>query len=91
MRIETLGDKPTLGKVDLVVARALSPLGKLLDYAAPFFATTTRALFLKGRAAENELQTAREHWSFRSQTHPSRTDAQGQIIEIWDLEPTGKS
>ncbi len=85
-RIETLGEKPTVGKVDVVTARALSPLDRLLDYAVPFFANNTRALFLKGREAKSELAAAAEHWQFSSRLHPSRTDAEGRIVEIWNLD-----
>ena len=41
-RIETLHDKPTLKRVDIVTARALSPLARLLHQAAPFFGINTR-------------------------------------------------
>ena len=85
-RIETLTKKPTLTPVDCVTARALSPLCKLLDYAAPLFADNTKALFLKGREWQGELAEAGKHWSFRSRLHPSRTDPQGQIVEIHELK-----
>jgi len=85
-RIETLSDKPTLTPVDCITARALAPLGKLLEYAAPLFAENTKALFLKGRDTKREIDEAKTQWSFRSELHQSRTDPDGQIVEIRDLQ-----
>ena len=85
-RIETLTKKPTLAPVDCVTARALAPLGKLLNYAAPLFAENTKALFLKGRETTREIEEACKHWSFRFELHPSRTDPDGQIVEIRKLK-----
>lgn len=86
-RIETLHNSPTLGEVDCITARALAPLGKLLGYSAPLFADKTKALFLKGRETARELEEAAQNWSFRSELHPSRTDKEGQIVEIRELKP----
>ena len=85
-RIETLSDKHTLGKVDCITARALAPLGKLLGYAAPLFAENTKALFMKGREVTRELDEAAKDWSFEVQLHQSRTDPDGQIVEISKLK-----
>jgi len=84
-RIETLADRPTLKHVDCITARALAPLGKLLGFAAPLFAEDTKALFLKGRETEREIEEAATEWSFQARLHQSRTDPDGQIVEISNL------
>lgn len=70
---------------DIVTARACAPLGKLLGYAAPLLAAGGRALFLKGREADSELDEARRDWSFRAETFPSVTDGQAKIVQIQDV------
>src|SRR4029450_2091634 len=59
MRIEDLAQSANRLAPDVVSARALAPLPRLLDLASPFFGTKTRGLFLKGRDAETEIAEAR--------------------------------
>ena len=84
-RIETLSEKPTLAPVDCITARALAPLGKLLNYAAPLFAENTKALFLKGKDVGREIKDAETNWCFEFDLHQSKTDPEGQIVEIRNL------
>lgn len=70
---------------DIVTARALAPLGKLIGYAAPLLADGGSAFFLKGRDAASELAEARGQWDFRAQTFPSVTDSEAKIIQIQDV------
>lgn len=70
---------------DIVTARALAPLGKLLGYAAPLLADGGSAFFLKGRDADSELAEASGQWAFRSTTFPSATDAEAKIVQIQDV------
>jgi 16S rRNA (guanine527-N7)-methyltransferase len=70
---------------DIVTARALAPLGKLLGYAAPLVAEGGSAFFLKGRDAESELSEARKSWTFRAETFPSATDSEAKIVQIQDV------
>ena len=65
---------------DLVTARALAPLPRLLEHAAPFLAPTTRCLFLKGREAEAELTAVRESWTMRAALVPSLSAGDGRIL-----------
>ena len=46
----------------LVTARALAPLDRLLDLAAPLLAPGGTGLFLKGARVADELEAARLHW-----------------------------
>lgn len=83
-RIEELRPFP----VDVVTARALAPLPRLLDYAVPFLRPEPGAdrvplgLFLKGRGFERELTAAREKWKMRVQEIPSRTESTARILQI---------
>ncbi len=70
---------------DIVTARALAPLGKLLGYAAPLLADGGSAIFLKGKDADAELTEARKSWTFRVRTVPSVTDTEAKIVQIQDV------
>jgi 16S rRNA (guanine527-N7)-methyltransferase len=85
-RIEKLTTQSKLGPVDVITARALAPLPRLLDLAAPAFSAQTTGLFLKGREAETELDAARERWAFDGALEPSVTDARGRIVVIRALK-----
>ena len=45
--------------VDVVTARAVAPMGKLLGYAQPYMDRGAQGLFLKGEKAPDELKSAR--------------------------------
>jgi 16S rRNA (guanine527-N7)-methyltransferase len=77
-RIEALAP---LG-ADVLSARALAPLDTLLGYASRHLAPAGRALFPKGARAEEEIAAARKHWAFDLHRHPSKTAADGAILEI---------
>ena len=85
MRIEELATHHTLAPAEVVTARALAPLGKLLKLAQPLLADTTVALFLKGRDAPREIEDALKQWTFQVLTTPSRTDPDGRIVDIRHL------
>lgn len=72
-------------RADLVTARALAPLEKLLDYASPLLRSGGQALFLKGRGAEQELTALDGHATMRIARTPSRSDATGVILSIEGL------
>lgn len=80
-RIEAL----SLAPQDVISARALAPLDRLLDYAHPFCHAGTRLLFPKGRQADSELTLARRGWHIRAIRVPSRTDPEGTILKISEV------
>jgi 16S rRNA (guanine527-N7)-methyltransferase len=88
-RIEGFAESADRLKPDVVSARALAPLPRLLELAAPFFGPATRGLFLKGEEAEAEIETAREDWVFDARLHPSLTSARSYIVEVASLKPRG--
>ncbi len=72
-------------KVDVVTARALAPMEKLLGYAQPYMARGAQGLFLKGEKAETELQTAWASWKFEADLSVSRSDPRGRIVSVRSL------
>jgi 16S rRNA (guanine527-N7)-methyltransferase len=76
-------------KADVVTARALAPLDKLLDLAQRFLKPDTMCLFLKGRTAAEELTAARESWEMTVEPLPSRSDQTGSILRLTNIERSG--
>jgi len=69
-------------RADVVTARALAPLGELLDLAAPLLKTGAKGLFLKGQDVEAELTEASKCWTINSTLVPSKTNQHGRIVVI---------
>ena len=72
-------------KVDVVTARALAPMERLLGYAQPYLQRGAQGLFLKGEKAEAELIEARKVWQFDSDLSVSRSDPRGRIVSVRSL------
>ncbi len=72
-------------KVDVVTARALAPMDRLLGYAQPYLQRGAQGLFLKGEKAEAELIEARKVWQFDSDLFVSRSDPRGRIVSVRSL------
>ena len=89
-RIELLVEKRRIESVEVVTARALAPLAKLLGYAHPFLSAGTRCLFLKGRDADREIEEARDAWQFDVRLVPSQTDEHGRIVILSSVKPIHK-
>jgi 16S rRNA (guanine527-N7)-methyltransferase len=87
MRIEDLAEKAQSLSPDVVSARALAPLSRLLELAEPFFGDYTRGLFLKGREAEAEIEVAQTRWDFNFRLHTSTTDTSARVVEMTGLRP----
>jgi 16S rRNA (guanine527-N7)-methyltransferase len=71
---------------DIVTARAVAPLAKLLGYAQHFWGKNTMGLFLKGQNIVPELTEAHISWKMDVRQHPSLTDPSGVIVEIRTLK-----
>lgn len=69
-------------RADVVTARALAPLDRLLPLALRFAHGRTRLLFLKGREVESELTAAARSWKMTTRLHPSLASAEGRVLEI---------
>lgn len=71
---------------EIVTARALAPLNKLLGLAEPWLAAGATALFHKGRDYRREIEESRDAWQFSLVEHSSAIDAASVILEISDLK-----
>lgn len=81
-RVEALDPWP----VDVVTARALAPLPKLLGLAAPFLQHVgAEALFLKGETVERELTEARNQWNMTLDICRSRSDPAGVVLRVREV------
>jgi 16S rRNA (guanine527-N7)-methyltransferase len=80
-RIETAQIAPA----SLITARALAPLPKLLDLAAPLIAPGGICLLLKGANFRVELTEAARQWHMQVEVLPSRTASEASILRISDL------
>jgi 16S rRNA (guanine527-N7)-methyltransferase len=73
-------------RFDVVTARAMAPLPKLLRYAQKFVGKGTVCLFPKGQNVDAELTEARKSWKLQVRKHPSMTDPSGVILDIRELQ-----
>ncbi len=80
-RIETFSNK----KFDILTARALTNLNKLLFYSHKFIKNKTRLVFLKGIRTGDEIRFAKKYWNFEYSLKQSISDKRGKIIIITRL------
>ena len=84
-RIESVLARWTL-PVEMISARALAPLPRLLALAAPVLSREgAAAAFHKGRDFEREINEASKSWSFDLVKHNSLVGESGVILEIRHL------
>jgi 16S rRNA (guanine527-N7)-methyltransferase len=74
------------GRADVVTARALAPLERLLPLAAPLLKTSAFGLFLKGQDIGAELTAASKCWTIDAVVAPSVTSSTGGILVVRKLE-----
>jgi len=67
---------------DIVTARALASLDKLLSYAEPLLRRGAQGLFLKGQDVEAELAKASRYWVIEAELVPSQTSPQGRVVIV---------
>lgn len=71
---------------DIVTARALAGLGKLLGLSAPWLTRGATGLFHKGRDYAAEITETHDAWRFDLVEHRSRIEPTSRILEISRLE-----
>jgi len=86
-RIESNATVHATGAVDIVTARALAPMRRLLALAAPYCRESTVCVFPKGRSVSDEIVVARAEWRFEVELVDSRTGTDGRIAVIRNLRP----
>ena len=72
-------------QANVVTARALAPLKRLLTLAHRHLGAGGMCLFLKGRNADEDLASARGEWEFDLKMHPSVSDPSGCILQMKEL------
>jgi 16S rRNA (guanine527-N7)-methyltransferase len=82
LRIEQAASLAQTIKAEAITARALAPLPRLLDYAAPFLENGARGYFHKGQDVDAELTDATKSWKLQVEKHPSMTDSRGVILVV---------
>lgn len=81
-RIESLSVSAT---PDIITARALARLAKLLGYASGIAGKSTRYFLPKGQHVEGELTEATKYWHMDVIRHQSITSPDATILEIGNL------
>jgi 16S rRNA (guanine527-N7)-methyltransferase len=81
---QRIEDAPS-ARFDIVTARALAPLSKLLGYVESWAKPDGRALLWKGREATSELTLSRESWTFDLSQRASLSHPEGQVLAISNL------
>jgi 16S rRNA (guanine527-N7)-methyltransferase len=77
-RIESADPLPA----DVITARAMAPLDKLLDWAAIFASDPTICLFHKGERLDDELTQAQRRWMMEIDRVPSVTAPGAAILRV---------
>ncbi len=67
---------------EVVSARALAPLPKLLELAEPFLTAGALGVFPKGRDAERELTEARKGWTLDCDLRASVSDREARVLLV---------
>jgi 16S rRNA (guanine527-N7)-methyltransferase len=75
---------------DVISARALAPLGRLLQLGTGFSTANSVWLLPKGRNAETELEALDPSWQGSFRLEPSITDPEAQIIVAEGVRRAGK-
>ncbi|SDI78243.1 16S rRNA m(7)G-527 methyltransferase [Aliiruegeria lutimaris] len=70
---------------DIISARAVANLAKLLEYAKPHLSDVGKCIFPKGERFEDELRDARKQWNFKLSQKPSITDDNAAILVLGDI------
>lgn len=71
-----------VGKTDVVTARALAPLDKLLAWCGELLKTGSIGLFPKGERVAAELTALAQYPTLQVDDFPSRSDSRGHILRI---------
>ncbi|MFN0219876.1 MAG: 16S rRNA (guanine(527)-N(7))-methyltransferase RsmG [Hyphomicrobium sp.] len=85
-RIESQETQAKVISASCVTARALAPMPRLAGLVAPYFASGTLGLFLKGREVAVELEEAGRTWDFAYDLRPSVTEPEGRVVLLSALK-----
>ena len=77
------------GRYDVITARAVAPLDKLLRISTHLSTGKTLWVLPKGRSAQSELAEARRNWHCEVESVPSSTDPKSEILLIRNVKAKG--
>jgi len=86
VRAESFSGPPA----DVVTARALAPLSKLIHLCVDKITTDGVMIFPKGQNAESELTEAQKDWKMKISTHESKSDPAGTIFRLSEVRKNGE-
>lgn len=86
-RIEMHSTQANVPTIDVITARALASLDRLLALSLPYQSANTMMLFLKGKSVSAEVEEAERRWRFRYRIEASLTDVDAGVLVIEDLRP----
>ena len=72
-------------QADIIVARALAPLTRLLDYMHRHGGRASRGYFMKGRSWRDEIDDAEREWTVEYQIHITSLEYDSAVLEIGNL------
>ena len=72
-------------RADVISARALAPLPKLVGLCMPHLAIGGRCLFMKGAAYRRELDESLESWRFESEKWASETNPDAVVLQLRNI------
>lgn len=70
---------------DVITARALAPLEKLIGYGQRFAGPHTRHLYLKGQHVGDELTQAHKIWTMTVDRMASTSDPRGSVLSVSEV------
>lgn len=79
-------DVAGIAPADIVMSRAMAPLGALLGLSLPLLEPGGRALLHKGKDFERELRESAVDFAFEVVVNASLTDRSGVILQIENLK-----
>lgn len=74
-------------RYDLLTARALAPLPKLLGHGYAWLKPSGKALLMKGKDTAAELAEARRSWTFEVEEKASLSSPEGRVLIVSSIEP----
>ena len=83
--INSRSEDLTLPKADVITARAVASLDKLLNCVFKFTSRQTKLIFPKGKSYKEELDEAEKFWNFKLKVDKSQTSQDGVILLLENL------
>ncbi len=84
-------ERVTPWKEDLITARALAPLEKLIPLIFPFVDDSTYLILPKGKNVKEEISVFEKNWSADIEFHKSLTSDEGTILLLRHLKIKNKN